>query len=597
MTFQAIVRCGAGLGIAVSLVTAAPTWAAGEVDDTRLLAAVGDAKNWLMFGGNYTNSHFSALDQINKGTVGNLVPAWVYQTGKISSFQTNPLVVDGTMFISTPGSGAVALNAVTGEVVWQYDHGPGTPPSSRGLALGYGKVFHGTNDGYLVALSQGTGEVLWSTLIAQPEVGAKYLEELTPELRNVTIEKMRRLNVKAPPLVYNGLVIVGVSGAGFYSLPTDPEGGRVVDGVIGAAGEYGRRGYLVALDAESGEEVWRWYTTPEVGWEGEFVETAPDGTPLNRDIAAEKAAAGQYADAWRLGGGTLWMTPALDPDLGWLFLGTGNPSPLDYGEMRPGDNLYTNSLVALDANTGEMKWYYQAIPHDLWGRDRMSQLVLMDVPVDGQQTKAVGQAGKDGWFYIVDRLTGNHLYKSEPFVPVQNLFAQLTTETMVIAPGGLGGASWPPVSFNPQSGIVYVGAIHRPYSWALMDLGEDVPEELRFKRGFQYMDEEQFGTLTAIDTRAGAEIVWQVETPQPLSGGILATAGGLVFSGEGSGWFNAFDADTGERLWRFNAGAGVNAPPMSYEVDGVQYVTVAAGGSRVYGFPMGNSLYTFALLR
>ena len=201
--------------------------------------------------------------------------------------------------------------------------------------------------------------------------------------------------------------------------------------------------------------------------------------------------------------------------------------------MRPGDNLYTNSLVALDANTGEMKWYYQAIPHDLWGRDRMSQLVLMDVPVDGQQTKAVGQAGKDGWFYIVDRLTGNHLYKSEPFVPVQNLFAQLTTETMVIAPGGLGGASWPPVSFNPQSGIVYVGAIHRPYSWALMDLGEDVPEELRFKRGFQYMDEEQFGTLTAIDTRAGAEIVWQVETPQPLSGGILATAGGLVFQWRG----------------------------------------------------------------
>ena len=145
------------------------------------------------------------------------------------------------------------------------------------------------------------------------------------------------------------------------------------------------------------------------------------------------------------------MTPALDPDLGWLFLGTGNPSPLDYGEMRPGDNLYTNSLVALDANTGEMKWYYQAIPHDLWGRDRMSQLVLMDVPVDGQQTKAVGQAGKDGWFYIVDRLTGNHLYKSEPFVPVQNLFAQLTTETMVIAPGGLGGASWPPVSFNRKA--------------------------------------------------------------------------------------------------------------------------------------------------
>ena len=403
----------------------------GLVDDRRLLAAGDrDDRNWLTFGQDYRNQRFSSLDQISRATVARLKPAWIYQTGAFGSFSTTPLVVDGVMYITLPGNDVAALDAGSGAELWRYRHElraePFGAPGNRGAAIGYGKVYEATDDGRLIALDQKSGAVIWDVVIATPDQGAvEELAMLGPDFGEVLVSGTSRLGAKMPPLVHDGKVIVGVTGAGYgLHFESAPGGGDV--GVAGIEGHFGKRGYLAAYDAQTGRELWRWYTTKADGWEGEFRRATADGVPLNRDIAAEKALAGRYRDAWRSGGGSTWMTPALDPGRGLLYLGTGNPAPQNYGYSRPGDNLYTSGVAALEVATGALRWFFQQVPHDLWGYDAASQTVLFDASIDGRAVPAVGQAGKTGWFYVNDRTSGELLFKSEPFVPQVNLFAPPT---------------------------------------------------------------------------------------------------------------------------------------------------------------------------
>lgn len=557
---------------------------------------------WGRYGRTYDNQRFAPLEQINRDNVHRLAPAWIYQTGLTGTFQTSPLVEDGVMYITTPRNHVVALDAVTGEERWRYRHEMASEalccgPANKGAALGHGKVYTATADGRLVALDKATGALVWDILIAardsRPTETLSDLADDDPRTDS-SVQGSSGLGANMAPIVFEDLVIVGVTGAG-YGLHLGREAGGAVDTVIGFAGTFGRRGYLAAYNAESGEEVWRWYTTAADGWEGEWKTQTPDGAPLFRNIPDEKARQSAFTDAWQVGGGSLWSTPALDPERGVIYLGTGNPAPQLEDTTRPGDNLYTVSVVALEARTGKMRWYYQQVPHDLWGYDAASPPILFNLSKENETVPAVAQASKTGWVYINDRETGNLLLKSEAFVPQSNLFQRPTSEGIDIAPGAAGGSSWSPTAHDPTSGMIFIAGIHMPtrYTTHQRPAADDKPPTTY--TSLEVLRNERWGTLTAIDTNEGGRVAWQQKTDDILVGGVLATAGGLVFMGEGSGQFAAYDSSTGEQLWSFNCGAGVNAPPISYMVDGQQYVAVAAGGHSMFGFPPGGALVVFAL--
>jgi glucose dehydrogenase len=591
-----------GVILTTLLYSCQPTQA-DSIDMGRLLTAWQDAKNWLLPGHDYSNQRYVALEQINTQNVKSLALRWKFQTGIRESFQTTPLVADGVMYITTPRNHIVALDARIGKPLWRYEHPLDTTnlccgAANRGAGLGYGKIYMATADAHLIAVEQKTGKLVWNTALTSPETGkAESREALSASdpLKQATVTGASGVGANMAPLVYKGKVIIGVTGAGFGLHLDNSKGKKPIGTVVGMAGDYGRRGFLAAFDAETGKELWRWYTIPDNGWEGKWRETTPDGAPLHRDIAAEKAVFAKYADAWKTGGGSTWTTPALDPDLGLLFLGVGNPSPQMDGLTRPGDNLYSVSLVALEAETGKLRWHYQQVPHDLWGYDIASPPMLFEVEIAGKKVQAVGQASKTGWFYAHDRKTGALLYKSEPFVPQENMFTPPTPEGVKIAPGAAGGASWSPIAYNPTTGMVYVAALHMPTLYTV----HTVPGEEGDTSPLRYTtttpaDEPRWGTLSAIDTKTG-RIAWQKKLEQPLVGGVVVTKGNLVFVGEGSGRFDAFHATTGELLWQFQTEAGVNAPPIAYEVDGTEYIAVAAGGNPLFGYKSGDELLVFAL--
>jgi len=572
--------------------------AAGDVDDERLAGAADDAANWLSFGQNYTNQRFSALDQIGVDNVDRLEPRWTFRSGAKGPFQVQPLVADGVMYVTLPGNHVVALDAATGEERWRYDHikrfkKTQGSPANRGAALAYGKVYEATNDGRLIALDANTGALVWDRLIAQPAPGE--LDGLDPAAAAILRRNIDKLPAKMPPLVYRGKVIVGVTSAGYgiyYNL-----GVKTRQGAAPPLTDFlGQRGFVAAFDANTGEELWRWHTTRSGGWEGPYSATTHEGESLGRDVAAERIAARGVGENWRTGGSSTWSTPSIDPALGLLYVGTGNASPNDVPSLRPGDNLYASSLVALDVDTGEVRWHYQQVPQDVWGYDVASASMLFDADVDGRRVPAVGIAGKTGWFYVHDRRTGGLLYRSEPLVPQDNLFVRPSEAGVLISPGSFGGVSWSPGSFDPTSGLAYFGAIHRPTRLTLHHA-----EEADGTVGYTATDiadkEPSWGILSAVDTRNRGRLRWQVKTERPLIGGVLATAGGLVFVGEGDGTFAAFNAASGERVWRHRGPAGVNAPPVSYQVGDTQFVAVAAGGSRFFGFPPGDLLVAFALAK
>lgn len=586
--------------VAISALSSTPI-AANDITDARLKAASTENNNWLLHGRDYSNQRFSTLDQIDTKTVKRLVPKWIYQTGTSSTFQTTPLVADGTMVLSAPFSHVMAVDARTGREIWRYEHKNSAKklccgPANRGVALAYGKVYVATIDARLIALDLKSGQTVWD--IPLVEKSAAPTEDnavlVGDALKGQTVGGSTGVGAASAPLVTDGLVIAGITGVG-YGLHIDSDRpGAPLGAVVGISGRFGRPGFLAAYDATTGKKVWQFDTTIE-NWEGEFRNTTLDGMPMQRDIATEKANVEKNKDAWRFGGGSIWHTPALDVERGVIYLGIGNPSPQAAGDSRPGDNLYTSSLVALELKTGKVLWHAQQIPHDIWGYDVASPPVLFDHKAGEDTVPAIAQASKLGWVYVHDRSNGKLLFKSDAYVPQENMFALPTPQGTRIAPGVGGGANWSPVSFNPTTGTIFVAGMHMPttYRSAELPAADGKPAV-----PYIVMDteaKEKWGTLSALDLSSNGKLLWQVKTPDPLVGGVLATAGGLVFNGEGNGDFAAYDAKTGTKLWHFNCGAGVNAPPISYAIDGKQYVAVAAGGSQIWGFRQGGAVIVFGL--
>ncbi|MEN9427253.1 MAG: hypothetical protein RLZZ220_1602 [Pseudomonadota bacterium] len=484
--------------------------------------------DWPTYGLDLSNQRYATPSQINTGNVGKLTRAWAYQSGVKATFQSTPIMVDRTVYLSLPFNGVVALDAVTGKQLWRYEHPRKKDyplccgPANRGVAVADGKVFIGTVDARLVTLDAKTGKVLWDVEVADADSARQEsvstLTESDP-LRKATIAGQSGVGIAMAPVVHKGKVLIGVTGVG-YGLHLDSDrDGAPLGAVVGFAGNYGRPGFLAAFDVATGKRVWQFDTIAPSHWEGEFRRSTPDGVPLNRDIEKERADLPKYPDAARYGGGSAWSTPAIDTENGLLYFGTGNPSPQMDGTSRPGDNLYTVSLVCLDVATGKIRWHYQQVPHDQWGYDVASPAVLFDYPHQGKLVPAVGQAAKIGWYYIHNRLTGELLKKSDEFVEHHNTFTKPTPEGQVILPGVLGGINWSPTSVDAKKLVAYVPAIHWPVKYT-----KKVIPATSAKPAVEYttleplMDVPRWGVLSAIDLATG-KMKWQHKTAQPLVGG------------------------------------------------------------------------------
>ena len=587
---------------AIALLSLSAHAFAEPVTDGRMKTAGADAANWILHGRDYTNQRFSPLGDVTPANVKRLVPKWIYQTGIAGTFQTTPLVVDGVMYLSTPFSNVVAVDAKNGREIWRYEHKRSSEklccgPANRGVSLGYGKVYVATVDAHLVALDQTTGKKIWDIELvektATPTEDRKVLSADDPRAKD-SVSGSTGVGTVAAPLVYEGKVIIGITGVGYGMHFEDALKKGQLTAVVGIAGKYGQPGFMAAFDAETGKPVWRFETTKK-GWEGEFLEKTSYGVPMRRDIAKEKADAPQFSDAWSFGGGSIWHSPAVDTERGLIYFGVGNPSPQALGDGRPGDNLYTVALIALEAATGKLVWYYQQVPHDVWGYDVASPPTLFEATIDGKQVPAIGQASKVGWYFVHNRMDGKLLFKSEPFVPQENLFAPPSEKGERVTPGAGGGSNWSPTSLDPSRGVVYVAASHMPFTYRRKTTVATADAASVSYSAFEPAQEPNYGLLSAIDLRNKGHIIWQQKTNEVLIGGVLATKGGLVFTGEGNGDFSAFDAATGNRLWQFNCGAGVNAPPISFALDGKQFIAVAAGGSQIWGFRTGDAVMVFGL--
>jgi len=511
-----------------------------------LLGADQNPNNWSLYGRTYSNQRFSPLDQINTSNVSALIPAAIIQTGVVGSYETSPIVDNGIMFVTTPWDHLIAYDATNGKELWSFkaDLGYNTlccGPENRGVAVVDGKVFLATLDAHLIALNAYTGKVEWNTEVADSRAA---------------------FSITMAPQVYDGKVFVGTSGAEF---PT--------------------RNYVAAYDAGTGKEVWRFYTTAAPG--------QPGGDTWS-------------GDSWKTGGASMWNTPAIDTARGLLIFATGNPNPDDDGSVRLGANAYTDSIVAVDVKTGKLAWWYQQVPHDVWDYDAMAPVVLFDAKNDqGQMVPAAAEAGKEGQLFIVNRETGQLIRKSDPFVMQSpNMWTTLTSNSYVnIYPGAQGGNEWSPEAYSPKTGLMYVQGTNESWQYkgvtdqtvighlrlggvlqpitpeGPMELGEpDVGTTASNTAGAI----EPSGTLSGINVNTG-KIEWQYHSNYPMLGGVMVTGGNLVFAGEFDGNFNAFNATTGEKLWSFQMGSGVTASPVTYMVNGRQYVAVAAGGNAANG--------------
>jgi len=523
-----------------------------SLDAERIAQADREPGSWLAHGRSYDEQRFSPLDQINVENVSDLGLAWVFETGAERGHEATPIVVDGVMYVTGPWSVVHALDAKTGRKLWSYD--PEVPPAwarwaccdvvNRGVAVWKGRVYVGTLDGRLVALDTKTGELVFDVN---------------------TIDRDKPYTITGAPRIVKNKVLIGNGGA-----------------------EYGVRGYLSAYDADTGELVWRFYTVPGNPSRGfEHPELA----------AAAKTWTGEW---WKSGGGgTVWDSLAYDPELDLLYVGTGNGSPWARTIRSPGggDNLYLSSILALRPDTGELVWHYQTTPADNWDYTAVQHMILADLPWKGRERKLLLQAPKNGFFYVLDRETGE-LLSAEKFVrvnwashvdletgrPVENAAGDYDEQMRVILPSPNGGHLWHPMSFSPRTGLVYIPALelagiyaldpdfeHKPGAW---NLGLDI--EHFSEAAAQAPLPEAWGELKAWDPIRQKQ-VWTVEHPGSFNGGVLSTAGRLVFQGTADGRFAAYADDTGDRLWEVTVNVGIVAPPISYEIDGVQYVAVLAG--------------------
>jgi alcohol dehydrogenase (cytochrome c) len=535
------------------------------ITDSMLIAAQSGG-DWLTYGRNFANQRFAPYTQINRQTVHRLEPLWKQGNRRlIKSYmrpESTPLVADGILIytdpgmrLARPGNHVIAVDVRTGDAIWSWYYRPGPTALccglvNRGVALYGDKVYVGTLDGHLIALDRRTGEVVWDHQVedADPTKGYSFT---------------------MAPLAADGKIVIGTSG-----------------------GEFGIRGFLDAYDPETGKRLWRFYTVPspqEGGSWGRLSPTTPAGDRLPRDPAQERRDSARYADTWKRGGGPVWTTPAYDPTLGLIIFGIGNPSGIER-RIAPGDNLYTSSLAAVDVTSGKLRWYHQVVPHDEWDYDPASPPVLLDIPHEGSMIPAVAEAGKTGWVYFLDRRSGKLLRRSEPFVPIENIFARPTAEGVRTSPGTRGGSNWPSAAYSPKSGALYVLGGHVPMiyqidSAAMQEAKARKPGTVPPVLGkfIETGNEGWFGTFTAIDAATGT-IRWQHKTKAPLLlGGALATAGGLVFFPE-PGHLTALDAETGKPVWRYELDKGPVGPPITFMVDGKQRLAItSSGGVTVFG--------------
>ena len=540
-------------GTATTTTKAAP---ASAVSQDQLSGAANDEANFLHTNGNYGQTRYYPGKQIDTSNVAKLHPAWIFQTEVKESLETTPIVVNGVMYVTTSFNHVYAINAKTGEQYWHYKHkmGPITTyccgPNNRGVAVYNDKVYMGTLDSKLVALDAKTGSLIWQTDIADPTLG--YSETMAPT-------------------AVDGKILIGTNG-----------------------GEYGIRGFVRAYDAESGKLVWNFDTTPENSV-GVWATHDATGKDMHRDIEAEKAALKKMGDPYKTLGGGVWQNPAVDLKANRIYFVVGNPSPDLDGSIRPGDNLYTDLLVSLDLDTGKYACHFQYIAHDVWDLDSVSPPVLVDVKdKDGKVVPGVLHAGKTGNVYVHNRDDCSLIRFSEAMVDQTGMWTLPTAEGARMFPGANGGVEWSVMAVNPELGLTYAVNLHQPMTYKV----ESSPYpggKLWLGGAFTVIPgEESWGNVTAVDYNTG-KIAWQKKTPLPMMGGALTTAGGLMFTGEGDGWFRAYDAKSGDVLWSFFAGAGVNAPPASYSVDGKQYIVVGAGGNTQIDFKRGNNIIAFTV--
>jgi len=508
-----------------------------RVNGERLLQADGDADNWLMYGRDYGNGRYSPLSQINRENVANLVPAWSFQTGVPDGLHATPLVVDGVMILSTPWNHLFAIDARTGAELWHYRRSLPDElkyccgPVNWGVAILDDTLFLGTLDAHLIAIDVRTGRVRWDVEAGKPR---------------------DNLSIKSVPLVVQDKVVVGIAGGDFPS-----------------------RGFIDAYDAATGARVWRFYTVPDKGEPGSETWSG---------------------DSYKSGGGGAWGVGSYDPELDLVYWGVGQPYPDYDGDAREGDNLYTDSVVALDPDNGSLRWHFQYTPHDMWDWDGINELVFAEVERDGRQVKALLHADRNGHFYALDRTTGKFLY-AKPFVrvtwtkgfdvdgrPIFDPAAYPTYEGVTVCPGAAGGKEWNAMAYDPARRLAFVPAIENCAVFTNYGVKAQAQGLEPRPSGFRYLAGKAYGKVMAIDADTG-NTVWEVKTRTPAGGGVLATAGGLAFTGDAEGNLLAYDSDNGEELWSFQTGSGIRAAPVTYRLDGVQYVAIAAGmGGAVRGY-------------
>ncbi|UVO38988.1 methanol/ethanol family PQQ-dependent dehydrogenase [Bradyrhizobium arachidis] len=549
------------LAMAASLVISACSVASAQTTD-QLVKGATDTSNVLNYGMGYNLQRFSTLNQINKDTVKNLVPVWNYSLNDDRSEESQPLVYQGVIYV-TSHNATMAVDAKTGKQIWKtkIEYPAETPRIvccgiiNRGAALFDGKLFRTTLDANVIALDIKDGKELWRQKAADIKEG---------------------YSMTVAPLVADGVVITGISGA-----------------------EFGTRGFIDGWDPATGKHLWRTHSIP-----------SPD----------EPGGDTWKGDTWKLGGGSTWITGSYDAELNTVYWGIGNPGPFN-AAVRPGDNLYTCSVLAMDPKTGKIKWHYQFSPNNPFDYDAVAEMVLADMNVEGKPTKVLMDANRNGFFYVLDRTNGK-LLAANPYVKVNwatgvDMKTGRPIETDVVKdaregkkvtvyPSILGGKNWEPMSFNPQTGLAYANT--------LAFGGKYKSEPATFKQGEWYLgmdltDPWEWGTgprghLKAIDPMTG-KAKWEAASDIPRFSGVLSTAGGVVFTGALTGEFEAFDAENGKKLWQFQTGSGIEGQPVTWQQDGVQYIAVTSGYGGVYSLfsgderlakvPPGGSLWVFAV--
>jgi alcohol dehydrogenase (cytochrome c) len=501
-----------------------------QVGYERIARSAAEPGNWLTYSGNYQGFRFSSLSEITSANVAGLKPAWVYQTDGRGTMETSPIVVDGVMYVTEPPSRVTAIDGRTGRPLWTYQRTMpkklimvGFGPTNRGAAVLNSSVFIGTLDCHLVALDSRSGALRWDCEVADNKKG---------------------YSITGAPLAIDGKVIVGISG-----------------------GEAGIRGFLDAYDAGTGKRLWRFWTIPGPGEPGH--ET-------------------WKGDAWKTGGGPTWVTGSYDPELNLIYWGVGNPGPDWNGDPRPGDNLYTCSLVALDGATGKLKWHFQFTPHDTHDWDATEIPVLIDAPIDGRSRKLVAMANRNAFYYLLDRETGEFVlgvpYAKQTWArgldehgrPTEVPGMEPSVEGTLVYPSLQGATNWFSPSYSPLTKLFYVSVREMG---AYYFKGED-----KYKAGTAFTaggerpldGDEAFGAVRALESETG-KLVWEFRLQSPPWSGLMATAGGLVFGASMQGNFYALDALSGKPLWDFQTGGPIQDNPISFLVDGKQYVAIAAG--------------------